>query len=33
MFCLREVMVDPRLVASENAFEEIMAMNGVLLVA
>lgn len=31
-FCLREVMVYPRLVASENAFEEIMTMNGILLV-
>jgi hypothetical protein len=31
-FCLREVIVNPRLVASENAFEEIMTMNCILLV-
>ena len=31
-FCLREVTLNPRLVATENAFEEIMAMKGILLV-
>jgi len=30
-FCLREVMVNPRLVSSDNAFEEVMIMNGILL--
>jgi hypothetical protein len=28
-FCFRGVMVNPRLISSDNAFEEFMAKNGI----